>query len=72
MYYLEEHLEGQGLEVTHFGNYDSKVIQLYNNFKEKFVLKPLGQRQSQDGGVGRHGVSVSPQLGCLPANGGRL
>lgn len=37
MYYLEEHFEGLELEVTYFGNDHSKVIQLYNNFKENTV-----------------------------------
>ena len=32
-------------------------------------LKVRGQGRSQDGSVGRHGVSVSPQLGCLLAIG---
>ena len=35
------------------------------------LLRNMAGR-SQDGGVGRCGVSVSPQLGCLPATGGGL
>ena len=33
-------------------------------------IKINPERRSQDGGVGRRGVSVSPQLGSLPAAGG--
>ena len=36
--------------------------------KLNYLKTSLG-RQSQNGGVGRCGVSVSPQLGCVPATG---
>ena len=35
------------------------------------ATKTNGWGRSQDGGVGRQWVSVSAQLGCLPATGGR-
>ena len=47
----------------------SKAERIYH---QQTCLKRNGRRRSQDGGVGRRGVSISPQLDCLPAAGGEL
>ena len=40
------------------------------SFIDFFLFLKIFLGQSQDGGVGRHRVRVSPQLGCLPDAGG--
>ena len=45
------------------------AIPLMGLYLEKTIIQKDTCR-SQDGGVGRHWVSISPQLGCLPAAGG--
>ena len=46
--------------------------EMFNRQCFPYLKKHIRRKWSQDGGVGRHGVSVSPKLGRLPAAGGGL
>ena len=58
--------KGDNLEIS-----QRKNCLMYLLYRETEIRNTAGRR-SQDGGVGRQGVGVDPQLGRLPAAGGEL